>query len=350
VAREYILCVDDESIILMSVRKELRKEFGREIDVETAASGREALELIDELAAKGGEPAVLVSDQRMPGMDGSELFELTKRKFPDVLCIMLTGYMDAQALKDSVNNAGLFRFLGKPWAALDLALSCRRALQLWRGARLNRELLAQMQAINSTVVSLLEKVIDCHDPQTYSHVRRVSAYSELLARSIGVDELTRRKLFAYTPLHDLGKVGIPQAILSKPGPLDEIEFETVKGHVRIGAELVSGIDPDPLLLDVILYHHERWDGGGYPEGLAGVGIPLCARIVAVADVLDALLSERPYKAALDFESAVRVINEEGEGHFDPAILRAFNGSLPALRQLSSKRLLEIVFYPGQPEP
>lgn len=330
----------------MSVRNELRKVFGREIDVETATSGREALELIDELAAKGAEPAVLVSDQRMPGMDGSELFERTKAKYPDALCILLSGYMDAQALKDSINRAGLFRFLAKPWAAAELTLSCSRALQLWRSARLNRELLSQMQAINATVVSLLEKVIDCHDPQTYSHVRRVSSYSALLAKATGMDEFGRRKLFAYSPLHDLGKVGIPLAILGKAGPLDEAEMDKVRAHVRIGADLVSGIDPDPLLLDVILYHHERWDGGGYPEGLAKADIPLGARVVALADVLDALLSERPYKAALDFDAAVRVINEEGESHFDPALLEAFNASLPALRELSSDREGGIARYPA----
>jgi putative two-component system response regulator len=184
------------------------------------------------------------------------------------------------------------------------------------------------------MVSLLESVIDCHDPETYDHVRRVSSFAAALARAAGLDDFAKRKIFVFSSLHDLGKIGIPQSILEKPAALDGEETTLMRTHVTIGARLVEGLDPDPILHDTILYHHERWDGGGYPEGLAGEDIPLSARIVAIADVFDALLADRPYKEAIDFEAAAGIVLEGRGSQFDPGLVDAFVANLDVMREIA----------------
>jgi response regulator RpfG family c-di-GMP phosphodiesterase len=350
--REYILCVDDEAIILESLKREMREEFGRELDVEAALSGAQALKLIEMLDKEGAQLAVLVTDQRMPGMDGSELLSRVKRNHPDAQAIMLTGYTDIDALKLAVNEAGLFRFISKPWSSADLKLSCRKAIELRGGSILNRSLIRQISSLNCLVTALLESVIDCHDPETFDHVRKVSYFSVALGAALGLDPLYLRRLLVFSTLHDIGKVGIPMAIINKPGPLDRAEMELMRTHVAIGANLVRDIQADPMLLEIIQGHHERWNGAGYPDGLKGEASPMAARIVAMGDVLDALLSPRPYKKAFDFESAAAVI-EAGRGEqFDPRLVEAFVKAKDTLRELctepSTERCMDIIGVPSSP--
>jgi putative two-component system response regulator len=332
VTREYILCVDDEAIILSSLKVELRNEFGKEMDIEIALSGADALELADELAAEGREPALAISDQRMPEMDGSEFLIRLKRKFPDTQCIMLTGYSEVDAIKRAINEAGLFRFISKPWSSLDLKLAARQAVEHRALDLLNRELMDQLEVMNRTILSTLESVVDVNDPSTFDQVRRVSIYAAAIAKEAGLDPITRRKLIVFAPLHDIGKVGISHDILGKPGPLDPEEREIVKTHVTIGERLIHNLEVDPILRDLILHHHERWDGQGYPQGLVGEGIPLAGRIVAIADVFDALVSERPYKKTYDFDAAVEIIKAGAGTHFDPKLVEAFVRASEGLRK------------------
>jgi putative two-component system response regulator len=329
--REYILCVDDEAPILASLRLELGREFGEEMAIMTATSGHSALALIEELKAEGSMLALVVSDQRMPGMDGSELMSRIRETDPDVLFIMLTGFTDLDALKKSVNDAGLFRFISKPWTSLDLTMACRRAIGLRASDLLNKRLIAQLESLNRTIIAVLESVIDCNDPETYDHIRKVSCYSAVIATAAGMDVLFQRKLLAFSSLHDLGKVGIPQHILNKPGKLDPGEMAIMRTHVIVGERLIHDLDVDPIVREIISGHHERWDGKGYPTGLAGEAIPLSARVVAIADVFDALLSERPYKKAMDFDSACNIILASGGSQFDPKLVEAFALALDELR-------------------
>lgn len=191
--REYILCVDDEAIILASLKSELQAEFGDEIEIATALNGEAALELISELEEEGSIPALLVSDQRMPRMDGTELMAQVKRKHPDVIAIMLTGYSDLDSIRNAVNDVGLYRLISKPWTAVDLQISCRSALDHRRQAQLNRILLTQMEVLNRTVSSVMQDLIDFNDPQTYMHVRKVSCFAALIAAEAGTDPIFRRK-------------------------------------------------------------------------------------------------------------------------------------------------------------
>jgi putative two-component system response regulator len=330
---EYILCVDDEAIILASLKQELQSEFGNEIQVATALNGEAALQLVAELEEEGATPALLVSDQRMPRMDGSELMEQVKRKHPDVITIMLTGYSDLDSIRHAVNDAGLYRLISKPWVATDLRMACRRAIEYRSQTQLNRNLLTQMEVLSRTISSIMEDLVDLSDPLTFRRVRKVSCFAALLAGEAGTDPAFRRKVFVFSNLHDIGKVTVPRRILAKNGPLDPDERTIVNSHVTLGSRLIRGIDVDPMVHDIIRHHHERWDGSGYPDGLKGKDIPLSARIVAIADVLDALLAERPYKKALSFDEADEVIRAGAGTQFDPALVAAFERAKDELQKV-----------------
>ncbi len=330
-----VLCVDDEAIILASLKVELRNEFGRDLDIEVAMSGEEGLELAATIRAEGRNLLLAVTDQRMPGMDGSDFLIRLKKSFPEVLGIMLTGFSDVDSIKRAINEAGLFRFISKPWSSIDLRMAVRQAVEHRRMAILNAKLSAQVEAMNRTILATLESVVDINDPDTYDHVRRVSVYAEEIARLSGQDRAFRRRILVFAPLHDIGKIGIGREILGKPGALNEAERAIMMTHVEIGQRLLRNIDADPILGEIVRSHHERWDGKGYPDGLSGESIPLSARILAIADVFDALLSDRPYKKALDFESAFEIIRSGRGGHFDPGLVDAFLSGENRLRAIAS---------------
>lgn len=185
------------------------------------------------------------------------------------------------------------------------------------------------------VVTRLAQAAACRDQRTGAHLNRMSHYSKLLASSAGIGDHAASVLFHAAPLHDVGKLGITDLILHKPGRLTVEEFEVMKGHCRLGAELLDGDGSDLLRVarSVALTHHERWDGSGYPRGLAGSDIPLAGRIAAICDVFDALTEERPYKLAWTFGQAADEIKRQRGIHFDPDLVDLFLGNLPALYRI-----------------
>jgi putative two-component system response regulator len=193
----------------------------------------------------------------------------------------------------------------------------------------------KVEQLNRALVAALETSAYESNPDTYFHVQRVACYAALLGKTMGLPDESVRKLYAYAPLHDIGKAGIPHDILSKPAPLTSEEFMIVKRHVQIGIRLLKSIDIDPFVLDLILYHHERWDGTGYLAEVSGEGIPLSARITAVADVLDAMLCKRPYKDAMPFAEVAAYIEGQAGAQFDPAVVRAFKAERDTFELISS---------------
>lgn len=185
------------------------------------------------------------------------------------------------------------------------------------------------------VVTRLAQAAACRDRKTGSHLNRMSSYSKLLAQSAGIGDQAATVLFHASPLHDVGKLGITDLILHKPGRLTSEEFEVMKGHCRLGADLLGGHTSDLLRVAraVALTHHERWDGSGYPCGLTGTDIPLAGRIAAVCDVFDALTEARPYKPAWTFAQAAEEIKRQRGHHFDPDLVDLFLGNLPALYRI-----------------
>ncbi len=321
--RPTILCVDDERIVLLSLKSKLRAQLGSEARIETAESGEDALHLVDELILEGVPIALVLSDLRMPGMNGDVLLAKIREKSPDTLNVLLTGYADLEAVANAVNRAGLYRYLTKPWRRDDLILTVREALRSWSSEMLLREKSRTIELLTVAMVTALENVNLVSDEDTGHHVRRVGAYSRIIAEGMKTEESFLKRIGLYASLHDIGKVGVPREILISGLRYKPEERDLMKRHVEYGGRMLDMEGVDRMARNVALYHHERWDGNGYAKGLAGEDIPIEARIVAVADVFDALTTARPYKKAFTPDDAVREIREGSGKAFDPTVVDAF---------------------------
>jgi putative two-component system response regulator len=196
-----------------------------------------------------------------------------------------------------------------------------------------QERTAELNESRLEILSRLGRAAEFKDNETGNHVLRMSHYAHLIGAHYGLGEESLKILFDTAPMHDVGKLGIPDSILRKPGKLTPAEWEIMKQHPDIGADIIGEHDDDLLgtARVIALTHHEKWDGSGYPRGLAGEAIPLFGRIVALADVFDALLSERPYKAAFSLEETMCYIHDQVGKHFDPALIPALVAALPEIQ-------------------
>jgi putative two-component system response regulator len=326
-----ILAVDDEDVNLILLRRLL--ERGGYSRVETTTDPLRVPELFAQT-----NPDLLILDLHMPGLDG---FELIERLAPaaggpsGVPILVLTADANEAVMRRALSS-GARDFVTKPIGETELLLRVRNLLAVQhlhrqlreRNAGLELQVAERTRALEQARLEILGRLAlaaEYRDDDTQEHAWRIGRTCALLARAIGLAEWQAELIRRAAPLHDIGKIGIPDAILLKPGRLTEDEFDTTKSHTTIGAEILSGSQSSLLLLAerIALSHHERWEGGGYPDQLCGEEIPLAARIAALADVFDALTHARPYKQAWPIEQAVaEVIGERGR-QFDPALVDAF---------------------------
>ena len=315
----HILIVDDDEL----AREALKHMLSRSgYDVVAKTNGREALEYL-----QSDHCSLVVSDWIMPGMDGLELCrQIREYGFAGyVYVILLTGCDAKQDIVEGL-SAGADDFVTKPFEPEELLARIR----------IGERILAL--ETRDVVIFAMAKLAESRDPETGEHLERIQHYSRIIAEWIvehGTDEGTvtadyARLIYLTSPLHDIGKVGIPDGVLLKPGRLSDREFAIMKTHTTIGAETLGAAArqyPAARYLqfarDIALTHHERFDGGGYPAGLSGHHIPLCGRIVALADVYDALTSRRVYKEAFTHDIARNIILEDTCTHFDPNVVDAF---------------------------
>lgn len=327
-----ILIVDDEIAVCTMLAEALKAE-GHEC--ESALSGKEALHL---MAAKSFD--LTISDLRMPGMSGLELLEECRKKHPDMAFMIATGEADVRVGIEAMKK-GAGDYLIKPIQLDALAAAVRRVIET-KGMEVElaryrqklevmvedrtRQLEAARRRIELTYDETLEALgaaLDLRDTETAGHSRRVTLYSLEIARAMGCPSEQLKQIARGAYLHDIGKIGVPDSILLKPGKLTPEEVAMMESHVRIGYELVSRIAFLAGAAEIVLTHQERYDGTGYPQGLMGEEIPLGARIFAVADTLDAMTSDRPYRKALPFSAAREEIIRESGRQFDPAVVEAF---------------------------
>jgi putative two-component system response regulator len=294
-------------------------------NVASAADGRAAVELWRETT-----PDVVLLDLHMPKMDGVKVLEemvTTEPGRAHVPVIVLTADTTRGAM-ERVLAAGATDFLTKPLDTLEVLLRIRNHLQVrflhTQMDRLVRERTAQLESAQHEMLARLAQAAEFRDDQTGHHTRRVARLSAVLASALGLPPAACDAIEAASPLHDVGKIGIPDAILLKPSALTEAEFAVMMRHTSIGARLLEEGTSEVLrlALRIAQSHHERWDGTGYPTGLAGEEIPLEARIVAVADFYDAVTHDRPYRAAWSPERALEMLEKEAGRHFDPVVVRA----------------------------
>lgn len=314
-----ILVVDDD-VLCRDFLCEILRELGK--DVVVAQNAEEAFRMVCD-----GDIRIVISDWKMPGMDGIELCQkIRNRQLGDyVYFILLTSLSGRENLVRGL-EAGADDFLSKPCDPNELQVRLRVA-----------ERVVSLEK-KGLIVFSLAKLAESRDPETGTHLERIREYSRIIAQTLAkhekyakeIDADFIRAIFLTSPLHDIGKVGIPDHILLKPGRLTPEEFEVMKQHVTIGSSTLDAAFaacPSAEYLrfarDIANSHHEKFDGSGYPHGLSGEDIPLCGRIVALADVYDALTTKRVYKEAYSHEEAREIIIDASGQHFDPAIVAAF---------------------------
>ena len=317
-----ILAVDDESTNLQLLRQILQDRYS----LLFAKDGPRALEL----AAKE-QPDLILLDVMMPDMTG---YEVCRRLKADpategIPVIFVTALTDSTDEVDGF-EAGAVDYITKPVSPAVVKARVRLHLSLVR--------LDELKASRLEIVQRLGLAAEYKDNETGLHVIRMSHYTRLLAIACGLDEDEVDDLFNAAPMHDIGKIGIPDRILQKPAKLDDDEWRVMQNHPTIGADIIGRHATGMLAVacQVAQNHHEKWDGSGYPHGLQGEQIPLAGRIVAVADVFDALTSVRPYKKAWSVEQACDYLRAQRGLHFDPQLVDLFLTQLPAVAEIMEK--------------
>jgi len=343
-----VLFVDDEVNILKAVQRLLRHEPTR---VLCAARGSEALELLDHNAVQ-----VVVTDQRMPEMSGVELLAEVRERHPDVVRMMLTGYTEMNIAVEAINRGEIYRLITKPWNDEELKATIRQACdhyelkqEIKRLNQVTREQNFKLQDMNRNLeqkvrertkqlaekhqelrrayvqtIGALAEAVDAKDAYTRGHSERVGVYASKVAAEMGFPKEFIERVYIAGLLHDVGKIGVRDAVITKPDSLDADEYREIMKHPEIGARI---LEPVTFLADIVpcvRHHHEWFDGSerGYPHHLRGDQIPLPSRIILVADTVEAMTSDRPYRKALSLERVVRELHKYAGSQFDPTCVEA----------------------------
>jgi putative two-component system response regulator len=338
-----ILIVDDEPANLKLLDKMLASHgYEQRILIQDS---REVLDSYRE-----ARPDLILLDINMPHLDGYQVMEQLKSLDDPLLppIVILTAQHGRDYLLKAL-AAGARDFVGKPFDRVELLMRVRNLLDAHLAHRLvhnQKSVLEEMvnvrtEELNHTrlqVVRRLGRAAEYRDNETGYHIIRMSKVSALLAQHLGWSTADVDLMLNASPMHDVGKIGIPDNILLKPGKLDPDEFEIIKTHAAIGAELLDGDDSALLRLarEIALSHHEKWDGRGYPNGWAGEAIPQSGRIAAVADVFDALTAPRPYKKAWPVDDAVAFVRDGAGSHFDPAVVACFLAHIPEILDIQRR--------------
>jgi putative two-component system response regulator len=375
--KKNILIVDDDQRMLDSLRRTLYRQSD-DWDVTFVPQPEAAWDALLQTAFDA-----VVTDIRMPGISGLELLDRIRQseKTKDVPVVVLTGLND-RGLKEEALERGAVDLINKPIDTGQLIARLRSVLKTKSyedDLRMNNDALVekvQRQGVDlaqsrMSIVCRLGMAAEYRDEDTGNHVIRVGCFSRAIAVSLGMPRTFLEMLLLAAPLHDIGKIGIPDRVLLKPGPLDEKEWEIMRRHCEIGECILHeqsktmvplfdwyAIEPpamrhslenrDPVLemaALVALTHHEKWDGSGYPRGLAGEAIPVESRIVAVADVFDALTSDRPYRTARTEDEALAIMDAGSGTHFDPKVYEAFIKALSEIRSIRDRFADDVVVFP-----
>jgi len=350
-----ILIVDDEDSILNAFKRILADG---DYEIHTASNGLEGL---NKLHTANRPYSLIISDQRMPVMNGVQFFTQAKDIFPDAVRILLTGYADTAAVIDAINKGGVHLYFTKPWHEEELLLHIKqsfskveilqenkRLIELIKNKndellKLNKtlekrtkdktdDLLAQAEKLKESykksqiildgIVKTLSMIIETRDPYTSGHEDQVAKIACNIAKEMKFTEEQITAIHISATLHDIGKISVPSEILTKPGRLSDLEMEMIKTHCKVANDILINIEFPYPVAEIIFQHHERMDGSGYPRGLKGDKIAIEARIIGVADVMDAMASYRPYRPALGVDAAIEEIVKFRGITYDPAVVDA----------------------------
>jgi putative two-component system response regulator len=290
--QETVLFVDDERSYLAYTSGIFEN---RGLNILTASSAAEAITIVEEQAV-----AVVVSDNEMPGMRGIELLARIKEISPHTVKIMMTGSADLATTLAAINSGEVFRFVLKPWKKADMLHAVKDGLRRYR-------VLQSIKREDEFILHSLAQTIELKDSSTKGHCDRVATLALQLAQAMGVSEESQQEIRYGSWLHDCGKIGVPEAILNAPRALTAEEFKVIMKHPEWGADVVRKANLSQTVQEIVLFHHERYDGKGYPYGVDGNRIPLEAQIVSAADICDALCMDRPYRRGFTPEQLMETL-------------------------------------------
>ncbi|HPW84316.1 MAG TPA: response regulator [Rhodoferax sp.] len=340
---QQVLIVDDTEINLILFAA-LVKKLG-DCESHSFSDSRAGLAWVQQYV-----PDLVIVDYMMPEMDGLEFIRLL-REIPgrEAIPVLMITANDQKQIRYRALDIGANDFLTKPVDKVEFLARAKNMLTLndarkkladqaaWLAEEVRKATHEVVERERETVIRL-SRAAEFRDPETGAHILRMAHFSQIIARGMGLSESDQYLLLEAAPMHDIGKVGIADKILLKPGRLEPEEFEIMKRHATIGYELLQGSSSRVLQAgaEIARGHHEKFDGSGYPQGLKGEDIPIFSRIVAVADVFDALTSERPYKKAWDVEAAVDFLKAGSGSHFDPACVTAFLNAWDDVQQVRAR--------------
>lgn len=304
--RETILFVDDDKTYLDYTSGLF---LDRGLNILTAASALEALAIVETQSV-----SVVVSDNEMPGMRGVELLSRIKEVSPHTVKIMMTGSADLSTTLAAINSGEVFRFVLKPWKKAEMLRAVKDGIRRYR-------VLQSLKREDEFILHSLAQTIELKDASTKGHCDRVATLALMIAERLGVAEEAMQEIRYGSWLHDCGKIGVPEAILNAERQLTEEEFRIIMKHPEWGCDVVRKANLSKTVQDIVLYHHERFDGKGYPFKLDGSRIPLEAQIVATADICDALTMDRPYRKGYSREEVIWTMTQMIGTNLDPKLVK-----------------------------
>lgn len=342
--QRFILCVHRDRSMLDDLRVNLENIVPQEYRVLPVDSPTRGLEVIHDLEGQGDQVDIVISDMGTPDFPGYRFLEIVNHHFPQVRKVLLTSGGEDDAAVYSINTSDLDRCLREPVSQEDFRLTILSLLRLCRLRADNEDLLAVVRGRNLQLQEMLESLrqahteieqsylqtiqalaqaLDAKDSYTAGHSRRVSRFAYLLARRMGLSREKCEDVRDGALMHDIGKIGVPERVLLKPGRMTEDEIKLMQMHPVIGAQILVPVKPLRRYIPAVKHHHERWDGKGYPDGLKAEEIPVEARITLIADTFDAITSDRPYRSAKPLDLAVEQFTKFSGTQFDPECVRVF---------------------------
>ena len=309
-----ILLVDDEEDNLSLLYRTLRGSY----NLDRSTSPLKALEMMDEK-----DYQLVISDHKMPEMDGVEFLKRASEKHPDMMRILLTAYSDANILIDAINYAKIYRYVKKPYNPEELQLIVSAALEFFQLKHDNDKLIVDLKELFAGTIKAIMGALDAKDSYTSGRSKRITFYSTEIAKKLGLSSIDIGKVELAGMLHDIGMIGVSDDVVYKIDDLTQEEYDEIKEHINYSVKILEDIKQLKDVVEIIKCHHENYDGSGYPAGLRGEEIPVGARIIAVGDAFDSIISDRVYRQKNNYEEALEEIKKGSGSHFDPVIVRAF---------------------------
>ena len=317
--RYKVLIVDDEEDNLALLYRTLRTKY----NITKAHNAIEALEIL-----KTEKFDCILSDHKMPLMDGVEFLKRVNDIQPKTIRLLVTAYTDIKILIDAINYAKIYRYIKKPYSPDELLMIVEAALECYQLKIDNENLITDLKDLFSGTVKAIIEALDAKDSFTLGRSRRVAYYALKIVSKMSLSSSEISKIELAGLLHDIGMIGVAEEILNKTQKLSDEEYEKIKMHVHYSVKILEDIKQLSEITEIIKYHHEYYNGCGYPYGLKGDDIPLGSRIIAIADAYDSLISNRAYRKSLTSEDALKIIEQGAGKQFDPDLVKIFKHILP----------------------